>query len=303
MHAGGPAGPLVDGDAGHHGVGPDLPAVRQGVRDVADQRARLGVDLASLQAESPVDAMRAVAEPAVRNGDRSDLGRDAQLPGAAQEHLAVATHRVRPVRVAVGVAPGPVFTRDRQFLLDRLVVRQQVAVAERPVGADPVLGVHLEIAGMEARRVAGVVHHGTAHAAARVVRAERHRVGPGDHPRLGPVQVMGRRLVAEPIGVRVPERPGLQRGHLPSGPGQPLQQHRTARPAAHDDQVDLVSVGEPPHVAAEPMVRPGAVVRQQPGRFIPITDLVAHSPSRTGSSAGWPSGTSNGSRRPTPLFL
>ena len=268
-----------------------------------DQRARLGVDLASLQAESPVDAMRAVAEPAVRNGDRSDLGRDAQLPGAAQEHLAVAAHRVRPVRVAVRVAPGPVLARDRQFLLDRPVVRQQVAVAERPVRAHPVLAEGGEVAGMEARRVARVVHHGAAHAAARVVRAERHRVGPADHPRLGPVQVMRRGLVAEPVGVRVPERPGVQGGHPPAGPGQPLQQHRAACPAAHDDQVDLVSVGELPHVAAEPMVRPGAVVGQQPGRFVPITDLAAHSPSRTGSSAGWPSGTSNGSRRPTPLFL
>ncbi len=264
---------------------------------------RFGVDFAPLQAESPVDAMRAVAEPAVRNGDRSDLGRDAQLPGPAQEHLAVAADRMRPVRVAVRVAPGPVLPGDRQFLLDRPVVRQQVTVAERPVGAHPVLGEGLEVAGMEARGVAGVVDHGPADAAAGVVRAERHRIGPGDHPGLGPVQVMGRGLVAEPVGVRVPERPGVQRGHPPAGPGQPLQQDRAARPAAHDDQVDLVGVGEPPHVAAQPVVRPGAVVGQQPGRFVPITDLGTHSPSRTGSSAGRPSACSNGSRRPTPLFL
>ena len=251
--------------AGHHGIGPDLAAVGHGVGDVADQRGCLGVDLAALQAESPVDAMRAVAEPTVRNGDWSNLRRDAQLPGAAQEHLPVAADRVRAVGVAVWVTPGPVFPRDRQFLLDRPVVRQQVTVTERPVGAHPVLGEGLEVAGMEAGGVAGVVHHGTADPAPGVVRAEWHRVGPRDHPGLGPVQVMGRGLVTEPVRVRVPERAGVQRGHPPAGPGQPLQQHRASRPAAHDDQVDLIRIGELPHIAAQPVVGPGAVVGQQPG--------------------------------------
>ena len=94
---------------------------------------------------------------------------------------------------------------------------------------------------MKPRRVPGVVDHRAAHAAARVVRAERHRVGAGDDPGLGPVQVVRPGLVADPVGVRVPERPGVQGGHPPAGPGQPLRQHRAARPAAHDDQVDLVA--------------------------------------------------------------
>ena len=41
-----------------------------------------------------------------------------ELVGAAQEDLAVAADRVRPVRVGVRVAPRPVLPGDRQFLLD-----------------------------------------------------------------------------------------------------------------------------------------------------------------------------------------
>jgi hypothetical protein len=64
VHAGGAAGALVDLDAGGHAVGADLGAVRERVGDVGDQRRRLGVDLAALQAEPAVDAVRPVAEPA-----------------------------------------------------------------------------------------------------------------------------------------------------------------------------------------------------------------------------------------------
>ena len=70
--AGGPAGAFVDPDAADHGVGADLGAVRERVGDVRDERAGFGVDLAALQAEPAVDAVRTVAEPAVGDGDRPD---------------------------------------------------------------------------------------------------------------------------------------------------------------------------------------------------------------------------------------
>ena len=76
VHAGGAAGALVDLDPGHHGVGADLGAVRQRVGDVGDERRRLGVDLAALEAEAAVDAVRPVTEAAVGDGHRPDLRGD-----------------------------------------------------------------------------------------------------------------------------------------------------------------------------------------------------------------------------------
>ena len=277
VHADRAAGAVIDLDAGDHRVGPDLGAAGQRVRDVGDQRGRLGVDLAALQAEPAVDAVRPVAEPAVGDGHRADPGLDAGLAGAAQEHLAVAAHRVRPVRVGVRVAPRPVLAGDRQLLLDLLVVGPQVGVADRPVRADPVVGPGGEVTGVEPRRVAGVVHHRPAHAPARVVRAERHRVSAVDHPRLGPVQVVRARLVADPVGVGIPERPGVQRDDPPAPAGHPLRERGPARAAAHDGQVDLVAVGEPAHVAAQLVVGAGAVVGQQPGRLVPCVARTAAS--------------------------
>ena len=277
--------------------------MRQRVGYVRDERRGLGVHLAALQAESAVDTVRPVAEPAVGDGHRPDLGHDAELVRPAQEDLAVPADRVRPVRVPVRVAPRPVVPGDRQFLLDLLVVGAQLRVADRPVGAHPVRGPGGEVAGMEPRCVTGVMDHRAADAAARVVGAHRHRVAARDDAGIGPVQVVRARLVADPVGVGVPEGPRVQGGHPPARPGQPLQQHRAARPAAHDDQVDLVLVGEPAHVPPQPVVGPGAVVGQQPGRLVALANGGHQAPSRIGSPAGRASRTSNGSSLSTPAFL
>src|SRR6202012_1723705 len=103
-------------------------------------RGGLGVDLAALQADPPVDAVRPVAEPPVGDGDRADPGRDTGRACAAQEDLTVTADRVRAVRVAVRVAPRPGVAGHRQFLLELLVVRPQLWVAERPVGAHAIGG-------------------------------------------------------------------------------------------------------------------------------------------------------------------
>ena len=268
-----------------------------------DQRRGLGVDLAALQAEAAVDAVRAVPEPAVRDRDRADLGGDAELVRATQEDLPVPADRMRPVRVAVRVSPWPVLAGHRQFLLDLLVVRTQLGVGERPVGAHPVGGTGHEVARMEARGVAGVVDHRAADAAPGVVRTHRHRIGARDHPRIRPVQVVRSGLVADPVGIGVPERPGVERRHPPARPGQSLRQDRAARAAAHDHQVDLVGVRELPHVQAEAVVGAPAVVRQQPGGLVPGADAVHQSPFLMGSISGLASRTSNGSSWPTPAFL
>ena len=229
VHARGRAGALVDGDAGDHRVGADLGAVCESVGDVSDQRRRLGIDLAALQAESAVDAVRPIPEAPVGDRDRSDFRGDAQPVRAAQEYLPVAAYRVRAVRVAVRIAPGPVLAGDGQFAFDVVVVGPQVVVADRPVGTDAVAAVRVEVARVKPRRVAGVVHHRPADSAAGVVGAQRDRVVAGDHPRFGPVQVVRAGFVADPVRVRIPERSGVQRDHVPAGAGQPLQ-HAWSRP-------------------------------------------------------------------------
>ena len=57
-------------------------------------------------------------------------------PGAGA--VGAAGDRVGGVRVAVRVPPRPVLPGDRQLALDALVVRLEVPVGDRPVGADPV---------------------------------------------------------------------------------------------------------------------------------------------------------------------
>jgi hypothetical protein len=247
VDAGDRAGPVVDRDAGRHAVGPDLGAVGERVRDMGDQRAGLGVDFAALQAEAAVDAVRPVAEPAVGDRDRADPGLDTGRLGAAQEDLAVAADRVGVVRIAVWVAPRPVLAGDGQLLLDRRVVRLQIGVVDGPVGAD---GEGVEVRRMEPRRVAGVVHHRPADAAAGVVRAERDGISAADLARLGPVQRVRSPLVGHPVGVGVPERTGVQAHDAPAGPGQPLGEHAAPGSGADDHQVHLVTVGVVAHVLA-----------------------------------------------------
>ena len=58
----GAASGLVGLDPGDHAVGAYLDAVLERVGEVGDERGCLGVDLAALQAEAAVDAVRAVAE-------------------------------------------------------------------------------------------------------------------------------------------------------------------------------------------------------------------------------------------------
>jgi len=249
---------------------PHLGAVRERVGDVSDQRACLRVDLASLLAEAPVDAVRTVAEAAVGDRNRPDPHIDAEGVRPADEHVAVAPHRVGVLGVAVRVPPRPVLAGDRQLLLDVLVVRLEVLVADRPVGPHPVGARRPEVGRVQPRDVAGVVDHRPPDAPTAVVRPERYRVGTADLPRLVPEQGVRATLVADPVRVRVPKRSGVEGGYPPAGPCQALDEDAATSPRTDHDQVDLVLVGEAAHVAAQGVVGPRAVVRQQPGGLITL---------------------------------
>lgn len=284
---------------------------------------RLGVDLAPLQAEPAVDAVGPVAEAAVGDRHRPDPGLDSQDPGTALEHLAVARDLVGGLGIPVRVPPRPVLPRHGQLGLDLLVERPHVLIADGPVRPHPVPGADREVARVEPRHVAGIVNHGAADAAPGVVGAQRHRVVSGDDARFCPVQMVRARLVADPVGLRIPERPGVQRHDPPPGASQPLREHPATGAAADHDQVDLVGVLETPHVVAQAVVQPPAR-GEQPRRFVagpragvkalhvvqfwagarPDSDAESAAVgTRVGSRSGRASATSNGSRRSTPRFL
>ncbi len=220
---------LVDEHAADVGVGADLRAVRERVGHVRDQRRRLCIDLAALQAKASVDAMRPVAEAAVGDRHRADPHGDPEPFAPVDEHVAVARHRLSLKRVAVRITPRPWLAGDWQLLLDLFVVRPQLVVRDGPVRADAVVGEGREVGRMEARRVAGVVHHRSADAAPRVVRTHRHRIRAADESRIGPVERVRTALVAYPVGFRIPERAGIERDDAPPRAGQPLRQRSRRR--------------------------------------------------------------------------
>ena len=181
---------VVDLDSHRHRVGSDLDAVVDRVRQVRNERAGLGVDLAALQTEAAVNAMRPVSEGAVCDRGRPDPHLDAVRARARPGALSGARDRVRTMRIAVRITPGPVLPGNRQFPLDPLEVRLQIPVGDRPVGSHAVACARFEVGGVEARRVARVVHHGAADAMAGIVLAQRDRVTAADDPLVGPVEMV-----------------------------------------------------------------------------------------------------------------
>ena len=178
------------------------------------------------------------------------------------------------MRVAVRVPPGPVLAGHGQLRLQELVVPLEIAILDGPVRADAVVRERAEIRGMEAGCIAGEVHHRAPDAPPRVVAAELDRMRPRDDPRLVPIQLVRSSLVADPVLVGVPERPGVEGHDLPPLAGQSLRQDGASGPAPNDHDVDLVVMPIAAHVAAQLMVRPRPVVRQQPGRLVASPDTV-----------------------------
>ena len=103
----------------------DFGAAVEGIGNVRDEGAGLRADLAALDAEAAVDAVRAVAVGAGEDGDRATDGdRDVERCAALDESVADAAHRVRTIGVAVRMAPGIVGRPgNRHLQFELLVVR------------------------------------------------------------------------------------------------------------------------------------------------------------------------------------
>src|SRR5207248_1180088 len=113
---------LAQGDARNHAAIADLSAIRDGIRDVADQRALLGADLAALDAEPAIDAVRTVTVcPGVYCQRTAGNHGDAQPGATRHQSIRHTPERVRPIRIAVRIAPGEVGRAgNRHFSLQHL---------------------------------------------------------------------------------------------------------------------------------------------------------------------------------------
>ncbi len=109
-------------DPRDHAVGTYLDAVLERVGDVGDERGCLRADLAALQAEAAVDAVRTVPEAAVGDPDGADAHLDTETPCALPGTQRAGADGVRAVRIAVRVAPRPALAGDGQLALQPLVV-------------------------------------------------------------------------------------------------------------------------------------------------------------------------------------
>ena len=242
-------------------------------------------------------------------GNGADPGFDSEGDGSALHRVAVAAYRVRPVGVGVRVAPGPRLPCHRKFILDVLVKRSQILVADWPVLSNAVGRRGAKVTGMKTRGVPRIVHHRSADSPTRVVGSERHGVGAVDDARFRPVELVRPCFVADPVRVRVPEGARVKADNSPSLVRQTLDQRCTACPATDDDQIDLVTVRETTHVGTQPVVHASSVIRDQPGRFVALSKSV-HGWARfslRSSGVRWMTGpaslTSNGSRPSTCAFL
>src|SRR5581483_4518535 len=206
------------------------------------QRRGLGVDLARLQAETAIDAVRAVPEAAVRDPHRADLDLDPQLARSLPRDLGAPGDRMGGVWVAVWITPWPVLAGDGKLELEALVMALEIAIGDRPVLPHPVARPDLKVRRVNARAVAGVMDHRTADPVAGVVLAELHRIRSADHPFLGPIELVRAGLVRYPVLVRIPERSLLQHHHLPTAAGEALRQRPAPGAGADDHQIDGVVI-------------------------------------------------------------
>jgi hypothetical protein len=67
---------------------------------------------------------------------------------------------------------------------------------------------------------------------------------------------VGAAFVADPIGVGIPERAGVEHHDAPAGARQPLGQRGAAGAGTHDDNVYLIALGVAAHVGAQLVVDP-----------------------------------------------
>jgi len=148
-----------------------------------------------------------------------------------------AFHRHRRQEDAVGqifeVVEVPA---DTDFALDRVVVRREVRVVDRPVFAGALERPPLEIALAEAERH-GVPQHGLPAHAAGALGIEAGLAGP--HGGYVPVRVVERHRVGIEVGPRVHARPAFHDRDARAAPGEMRGERAAARARSHDHDIEF----------------------------------------------------------------
>ena len=84
------------------------------------------------------------------------------------------------------------------------------------------------------------MHRAAADAFAAVVGAQRERVVAAGDAQVLPVELVRACLVADPVALRVPERPGFEPHDAEARAREPLQQHAARRADADDEVIHLL---------------------------------------------------------------
>ena len=137
---------VAQADARRHRMRANLRAMSDGVGHMGDQRACFGADLAALQAKPAIDAVRPIAMRSGKNRDRAaGYGANPELRASADQNIADAAQRMRPIGMAVRIAPGkPGRAGNRNLPLQQFVVGLQIPIGDRPVDADAIFACRCE---------------------------------------------------------------------------------------------------------------------------------------------------------------
>ncbi len=137
----------VEIDARHHAVIAHLGAIIDPIGDMRVERAGLGANFAALDTEAAIDAVGPVSMRAGVDRHRpTGSDANAQLCTALDQHITHPAQRVRPVGIAMWVAPGKIGRAgDRQLALQQFIVGLHILIGDRPVGPHAILAVDAEI--------------------------------------------------------------------------------------------------------------------------------------------------------------
>ena len=125
----------------------NLRAIFQSVGNMRDQRAGLRTDLAALNAEAAIDAVRPVSMRTGENGNRAaNRNRNVERGTTANQRVADAAHGMRSISVSMRMSPRIVGrASDRHFQFQLLVIRKNILIRDGPVDAHAVAGIDFEV--------------------------------------------------------------------------------------------------------------------------------------------------------------
>ena len=211
----------IEFDVMHEGLAAYLRARGDGQRKPGDVHGGFGSVATTLVTVAAVDAgvALAVRVPGMgERGYRSFTGTYAERFTTALHDLRGRVERDRRQRVSAGRIPwvrGGTGDADEAF--DGFIVRQQIGVGERPVGADTELSVEAQVSRVGTRHEGSPVQRGAADAGAGIVGAKGFGRFAVAEPFAQPVQIGGGKLVGGEVGGRRPVATGFESDDAQAG--------------------------------------------------------------------------------------